>query len=341
MSLNLNTNNLISSIYTPSNISSNNTSKTNENSSNFSKTLEQNKAYDIQISKEALSLSNASNLAKDNFEKITKALENMTDYNTGEKVDFNALNKAQQKDLVEFLGEELNLHQRDINNENVDFSNVKIKREQGFVFASSDFIDDKGEKIVLGKDLLDLMKSKGVFEMQTIFGDKVNIDEITPTRYSYPLGESKIKEALNNLSYEDLAMDYLKGDKNGYFAYLKKNTTSEKAKAKLSFYENLAREHLKIEQEYGIDMSAKNLNVNLPDGRTIIRKQIEQAQLSAEFALYNKTLDNLFNKLFDDKNTSNSSPSYTQINEIKNSNVKQNEILKQALNLNKELDYKN
>lgn len=30
-----------------------------------------------------------------------------------------------------------------------------------------------------------------------------------------------------------------------------------------------------------------------------------------------------------------------QINEIKNSSVKQNEILKQALNLNKELDYKN
>lgn len=335
MSLNLN-----SGIYIPGNISSNNTSKTNENSSNFSKTLEQNNAYDIQISKEALSLPNASNLAKDNFEKTTKALENMTDYNTGEKVDFNSLNKAQQKDLVEFLGEELYSHQRDTNNENVDFSNVKIKREQGFVFASTDLINNKGEQIVLGKDLLDLMKSKGIFEMETIFGDKVNIDEITPTRYSYPLGESKIKEALNNLSYEDLAMDYLKGDENGYFSYLKRNATSEKAKAKLSFYENLAREHLKIKEEDNIDMGSRNLNASLPDGRTITRKQIEQPQLSAEFALYNKTLDDLFNNFFDDKNTSNSSPSYTQINEIKNSSVKQNEILKQALNLNKELDYK-
>lgn len=322
MNLNLNTNNLNSRIH--SNISSNNTSKTNESSSNFSEALKQNQAYDIQISKEALRLSNASNLAKDNFEKITKAIGNLTDYNTGEKIDFNSLNKAQQKDLVEFLADGLLQHQRASNNENVDFSNVKIKQEQGFVFASSDFIDDKGEKIDLAKLLF------GV-DMVNILGEKASADAIS---YSYPLGDSRVKEALNNLSLEDLAMDYIKGDKNGYFAYLKKNATSEKAQTTLFFFENLAREHLKIEKEYGIDMSAKNLNVSLPDGRTIVRNQIKQPQLPAEFTLYDKVLNELFNSLFKDKDTSN--PSYTQMNEIKNSAVKQNEPLKQALNLNKE-----
>lgn len=306
--------------------------KTNQESSLFNKALgeKQNtkgsQACDAQFSQEALNLSNASSLAKGNFEKIQKVLTDLRDSNTGEKVDFNSLSRAQQKDLVDFLGGKLLHHQEVLKNANIRFSNVKITQDEGYVFASTEFIDDKGERVNLAK----LEFGDGI-EMVSLSGSVVKGDELA-TWYSQPLGDKKARQDL-----EVLAMDYVRGEKEGYFAYLKKHSSAEEQK-RLAVYENIAKEHLKVEREHGIDMSAKNLNITLPDGRTIIRNKIEPPEPSEEYVLYKKILDELFHSLFGNKTQDIPNQTYIQTKGIKSSVTKpQDEMLKQALNLDKTL----
>ena len=317
MSVNLNTNHSNSGVYTSNNINSTNTNENNENSLEFDEVLEQSQNIndDIQISKEALELLNSSNLAKDNFQKIQKALENITDYNTGEKIDFNSLSEAQQRDLVDFISDELYMMQN-YSQDDFEIANIQIQKDENFVFAIASFTNDKGELVSpsyeKAKDLIDgLPESTQEYFKQQKFSR------------SGPLGD----EAFNK-SIEELARDYVKGNTNNYFDYLKRH----KEKIELeglssldySLVEQMARQNVEINE---------NEENNSDENETILLPH----QISQEYVEYKETIKNLIDIFLNNinQNISNSNPTYAQINEIKNSSLKQEDtMLKQALNLN-------
>ncbi|MCH5336206.1 MAG: hypothetical protein J1D99_02185 [Campylobacter sp.] len=148
MSVTLNTNQTNSGVYTSNNSTS--TKENDENSLKFNEILEQEKQNQVQNSKTEngifLDLSNlSSNRARENFQKITKAVENMVDYNTGEKVDFNSLSEAQQRVLLDFVTDELYMMQNYFQSD-FEIANIQIQKDENFSVLV-DFTDDKGELI--------------------------------------------------------------------------------------------------------------------------------------------------------------------------------------------------
>lgn len=145
MSVTLNTNQTNSGVYISNNSTS--TKENDENSLKFNEILEQEKQNQVQNSKTEngifLDLSNlSSNRVKENFQKITKAVENMVDYNTGEKVDFNSLSEAQQRVLLDFVTDELYMMQNYFQND-FEIANIQIQKDENFSVLVN-FTDDIG-----------------------------------------------------------------------------------------------------------------------------------------------------------------------------------------------------
>jgi len=253
-------------------------------------------------------LFSANKLASFNFPKITKAIENLSDANTGEKIDFNSLEELVQKDLLDFLGTELMAHQKEFKNANLDFLNVKIEYRANYIIASSEFIDENGEKVNLMKDFL---KNLNLSQ-----GDLKKLDEHYARVYSRPLGDKDAQRPL-----EELAKDYVEGKEDNYFGFLKNYRGKEQPKLESAdliwldwdYFENQAKAELQNDKLTNSEKSDKN------------------TEHSEFFKEYKSKLQSLFNAFLREfnKRTLN----YSQIYAIKNNPIKDESILTKALNL--------
>ena len=317
MSVNLNTNHSNSGVYTSNNINSTNTNENNENSLEFDEVLEQSQNIndDIQISKEALELLNSSNLAKEIFEKALRGIQNLADYETGEKIDFNSLSEQAQKDLFEHLSLTLTRKERILGKE-LEIESIKIQTIEGRMFPWNVYKTEDGE-------IIDTTKTDSLKYGVELIADGV------------PLGDEDTHKSAEELMKEY----YLEGKTDNLYGFFKRQAEKNGDQNALDGYKRDEEEfalYKEAKEKYGIDVfSYDNLDITLPDGRRIIRNKIELPPLSTENLLYTQAYNKLLEVFFNNQNISNSNPTYAQINEIKNSSLKQEDtMLKQALNLN-------
>ncbi|MFQ6341561.1 hypothetical protein [Campylobacter sp. VTCC 70190] len=113
----------------------------------FQKTLDE-----VQNSNWDIDKLNPKNLANDNFSKISKALDNIINPKTGEKVSLDLLSENEQRNLATFAADYLYMFQNDFKTQDI---NVKIELEPQSMKALVYFEDKQGR-------VLDLLKNMGL-----------------------------------------------------------------------------------------------------------------------------------------------------------------------------------
>ena len=325
MSVNLNTNHSNSGVYTSNNINSTNTNENNENSLEFDEVLEQEKQNQSLVQNQTQNNSELpylslkpQDMAQKDFQTALKALDKLVDYNTGEKIEFDSLSEEQQKDLLKYLAMDFNLAQS-FYEDKLEYSKVNIIREDKYVWASFEYQNSKGEAVDVCKD---------IFNLEDCYLG------------APPLGD---KDAQRDL--RDLAQDYVNGNTDNYFGFLKR-TRGENEPEGAWNSKDLEQMEQEIRQAKEDDKIIDKVLGKGVDGLVyisyangsglLIGRAASETKYSikprASDIIYTKMLDDLLNNFFNNK-TQN--PTYAQINEIKNSNLKQEDtMLKQALNLN-------
>ncbi|MCX2682965.1 hypothetical protein OQH60_03695 [Campylobacter sp. MIT 21-1685] len=201
------------------------------------------------IKEDLESLLPAKDLAKENFPKIANALNSLSNADTNEKVEWHSLSKEQQKQLLKFLSDELFSHQDYMKDKNIDFFEVKIHYDGKYVSASSEFIDSKGEKINISKLFMEFLITNEE--------DKRLANSMTTRRYSGFFNQDAQR------SLDELAKDYVRGDTDNYFGFLKKKIDGQDSSSSFfdTFYKHLEILELIAKREFESEKLEESQNV--------------------------------------------------------------------------------
>ncbi|MFQ6341560.1 hypothetical protein [Campylobacter sp. VTCC 70190] len=266
----------------------------------FQKTLDkvQNSKQEIKADTTPYSKLKPEAMAQSDFEMALKALDKLVDYKTGESVDFDSLNEKQQKHLLEHLASNLNFAQH-YYDDRLEYSKIYIAREEKYIWAYFDYQNSKGEAVDVGKDIFKLEDC----QLGTL-----------------PLGDDDARREL-----WDLAKDYVDGNTDNYFGFLKRtrgeNDTGLNLKD-LRDLEQTIRDMKKEAQEKGLDE------------KSYLALPFIRLEPSASGVLYHKALDTLIERFFEQKKLLRENLLLNNYErELKNQNPKKtNEIINEALN---------
>jgi len=273
-----------------------------KNSSVYSRIVDENEDFKntLKLNVNKLEYENFSEnihiKSKEHFQKALKAIENLSDFDTGEKIDFNSLEEPVQKDLLQYLGKALKFKE-ELAHEKLDFYKVEIQNIDGKLFARNTYKNLQGQVIDYDQE-----------EYKT--GSKKH--------YKLEVGSPPLGDEDAHKSDEELKREYYEGKTDNFYGFQRKQAYKEGNKELIQAYENEDK---------------KVLSIGLKDYLLLIYEEAQKSKERnaflysnkiQEYKIYKQNYNNLVDIFL--KNSKNLESQNTQIAENYKNKINEKEL---------------